>query len=325
MALAAAAGVVPAAPVPKERPSSTGVFVLDDCDPDYKGKAAYKDNLSVIGRSGELVFRASGLNGCQTIGSNHLVANDPIRRRVWALEIVGRRVHQYDHSGKELLTVNNVQASAAAVDPTTGNLWVLTSQGTINSERSVVLDGRGRQVAAYDVKGFDIAYDMKGKAFWVAGKTLTKVSAADGTILAALPVAVWCASSVDVHPTTGQVWVAVRDHPDVPDSRNQIVQCDNDGVLLRTIELGEVDPFRVSVDAATGSVWVVNLRKSVRRYSVEGKLEVEHKLEALTAEAVLGGVWVVTPEETMRLSADGKPEVQMKHRAATSQAWITKF
>ena len=43
------------------------------------------------------------------------------------------------------------------------------------------------------------------------------------------------------------------------------------------------------------------------------------------AEAVPGGVWVVTPEETVRLTGDGKTEVRVKHRSTTSQAWITKF
>src|SRR5689334_11433163 len=92
--LAAAGGVVPAAPVPKGGLPPAGVFVLDDCDPVYKGKAAYEDNLSAIDPSGKLVFRVSGLNGCQSIGSSHLVANDPARNRVWALEIVGHRVRQ---------------------------------------------------------------------------------------------------------------------------------------------------------------------------------------------------------------------------------------
>ncbi|HVK18698.1 MAG TPA: hypothetical protein VM533_17330 [Fimbriiglobus sp.] len=320
-----AGGMVPAAPVPKGRPPSAGVFVLDNCDPDYKGKAAYEDNLSAIDPSGKLVFRTPGLNQCESIGSNRLVANDPIRGRVWALEIVGHRVHQYDRTGKDLLTVKDMQASAAAVDPDTGNLWVLTTKGTIYGERTVVLDGRGKQVAAYDAKGYDIAYDKKCKAFWVASKTLTKVSAVDGTILTTQPVAAWCASSVDVHPVTGQVWVAVRDHPDVVNSRNQIVQCDNEGTLLRTIELGDADPFRVSVDSATGTAWVTILRKSVRRYSADGVLEAEYKLPALAAEAIPGGVWVVTPEETVRLSGDGKTEVRVKHRSTTSQAWITKF
>ncbi|HET6572227.1 MAG TPA: hypothetical protein VFG68_01385 [Fimbriiglobus sp.] len=326
VALAATVGsMVSAAPVPKGGPPRIGVFVLDDCDPDFKGKAAYEDNLSAIGPSGKLMFRVTGINGCQAIGSNRLVASDTIRNRVWALEIVGHRVHQYDRAGKEQLTVEGMHALAAAVDPDTGNLWVLTTKGTIYGERTVVLDGRGKQVAAHDGKGYDIAYDPKGKAFWVAGPNLTKMSAKDGTVLSTQPISTWCASSLDVHPATGRVWVAVRKHSQVAGSENKLLQFDNDGTLLRTVELGAAIPFKVSVDSATGAVWVAILRKSVRRYSADGKLEVEHKLPALAAEAVPGGVWVVTSEETVRLTGDGKTEVRVKHKATTLQAWITKF
>jgi DNA-binding beta-propeller fold protein YncE len=325
VALVTAGGLSLAAPVPKGGLPPAGVFVLDDCDPDYKGKAAYEDNLSAIGPSGKLVFRTSGLNGCQSIGSAHLIANDPARRRVWLLELVGHRVRQFDHSGRETVSVTDVKASAAAVDPATGHLWVLTTQGTIGSGRTVVLDGRGKQVAAHDANGYDIAYDPKGKAFWVAGPNLTKMSAKDGTVLSTRPISTWCASSLDVHPATGRVWVAVREHSQVPGSENKLLQFDNDGGLLRTVELGTAVPFKVSVDPATGAVWATILRKSVRRYSADGKLEAEHKLSALAAEAVPGGAWVVTPEETVQLTGNGKIEVRVKHRSTTSQAWITKF
>ncbi|HET6572243.1 MAG TPA: hypothetical protein VFG68_01465, partial [Fimbriiglobus sp.] len=236
--LVMAGGLSLAAPVPKGGLPPAGVFVLDDCDPDFKGKAAYEDNLSAIGPSGKLVFRVSGVNGCESIGSNHIIANDPDRKRVWALEYAGKRICQYDHSGKKLLTVDDVQVSAAAVDPTTGNLWVLISKNGIKTGETIVLDSRGKKVATHPVNGWDIIYDPKGKAFWVAGRNLTKMSAKDGTVLSVQPIATWCASSLDVHPTTGRVWVAIRKDDKVPGDENIILQFDNDGTLLRTVELG---------------------------------------------------------------------------------------
>jgi hypothetical protein len=163
--LAAALLAVPdgaAAPVPAPK---GGVLVLDDCDPDFRGKDEYADNLSSIDGAGKVVFRVSGLNNCQSIGSNHMIAVDPKRGWVWVAENVGHRVRKYDRSGKELLVLRDVQASALAIDPENGDLWAVTTTGTIKGDKTVVFDAEGRQRASHAVSGFDIAYDAKSKAF----------------------------------------------------------------------------------------------------------------------------------------------------------------
>jgi DNA-binding beta-propeller fold protein YncE len=321
----------PAPPLPKGKDvPASGVLVMDDCDEDYQGKPAYADNLSYIDASGKVAFRVSGLNNCESIGSNHMVAVDPKRGWIWALENVGRSVRKFDRKGKELLSIKDVKGSAVAVDPETGNVWVLTSAGRIDSGKTVVYDAKGKEVASYDVTGWDIAYDPKGKAFWIAGRKLAKVAAKTGKVAFDKEITTWSSSCVAVHPETGKVWVTVRRYgPQIPGSKNQLLGFDNDGTPKHTVELGdedEVTPFHVSV-GPKGVVWVTLFGKSVRRYSAAGKLEAELKHKAITASADLtsSDVWVVTQTEVLRLSAAGKVLKRAAHRKKTTQAWIVGF
>jgi hypothetical protein len=311
-----------AAPVPAPK---GGVLVLDNCDPDYRGKDEYADNLSSIDGFGKVVFRASGLNNCESIGSSHMVAVDAKRGWVWIAENVGHRVRKYDRAGKELLVLPNVNASALAVDPENGDLWALTSTGRINGGKTVVFDAEGRRRASHAVDGFDIAYDAKSRAFWVVGPRLAKVQG--GRAVFDKPITAWCSASLAVHPATGAVWVAARDHPDVRGSKNELLGFDNDGTLRHTIPLGAEGPFRVSVDPKDGSVWLTLFRKGVRRYTADGRLDAEHGVAALAAEADArtGGVWVVTPDETLHLSRKWETTFRVKHKGPTSQAWLAAW
>lgn len=301
-----------------------GVFVLDNCDPDYSGKAQYADNLSFIDASGKLVFRVSGLNSCETVGCSRQVAYDADRKHVWVIETVGYTVRKFDMEGKELVKIKDVKANAACVDPATGNLWVLKTEGTIYGTSTVVYSPEGKELAKHDFSGLDIAHDAKSKAFWIASKTLLKVDAS-GKKLVDQNLTAWCCSSLDVDQTTGQVWVSVRQHPDVAGSANELLGFDTDGKLKHTIDFGKRSPFKVSVDKKTGSVWVVDFGTAVRRYSKEGKLELDRKVEAIAAHAdsATGDLWVVTREETLRMTATGEITKRDKHVGPTTQAWAT--
>lgn len=327
--LIAALLVVPGAPFGAAAPVPApkgGVLVLDNCDPDYRGKDEYADNLTSLDAAGKVVFRASGLNNCESVGSSHMVAVDAKRGWVWVVENVGHRVRKYDGAGKELLVLRDVNASALAVDPENGDLWAVTSAtGRINDGKTVVFDAEGRQRASHGVSGFDIAYDAKSRAFWVAGDRLAKLQG--GRALFDKPVTAWCAVSLAVHPGTGAVWAVARDHPDVRGSKNELLGFDNDGTLRHRVALGKDDPFRVSVDPKDGAVWLTLMRKGVRRYTAEGKLEAEHAAPALAAEADArtGGAWVVTPDETLHLGRRGEVTFRVRHKGPTSQAWLAAW
>jgi DNA-binding beta-propeller fold protein YncE len=300
-----------------------GVFVLDDCDVEYKGKASYADNLSYIDGSGKLVFRITGLNTCQMIGSNRQIAYDGARGHVWVSECVTGRIRKLDLDGKEVLA-KDLKATAMTLDPETGNLWVVHSGVRGNDGKVVVLDPAGKELAAHSAKGFDLAYDAKGKAVWVAGSELVKISVKDGKELIRKKVSTWNSSCLNVHPETGRVWVGVRQHPDVAGSRNEVLSFDNDGELKATIDFGERSPFNLTIDKKTGSAWVTDFRTAVRRYSPDGKLEVDRKVEALCAHAdpATGELWVVTRDETVRMDATGAIIKRVKHAAPTDQAWV---
>jgi len=206
------------APAPKESAKPTGILVLDNCDDQYQGKEQYQDNLTLLDPTGKLTFRVSGFNNCESIGSSRMVAAEPARKCIWVIENVAHRIRRFDLAGKEMLTIAGVHGSAIAVDPETGNVWALAGEGQIGKGRTVVYDDQGKEVASYDVSGWDIAYDAKTKAFWIAERKLTKITAAKGQVVCSVDVSAWCASSIDVDPRNGAVWVAVREHPQVAGS-----------------------------------------------------------------------------------------------------------
>jgi sugar lactone lactonase YvrE len=307
--------------------TDSGVLVLDDCDPDFKGKQNYEDNLTYYDATGNVVFRISGLNICESIGSNHMIAADSDRGCIWLLENVGKQIHKYDRQGKELLVIPNVKANAIAIDPESGNLWVILSNGTIHGNKTDVYDPQGKLLLTYLVSGFDLVYDKNEKAFWFAGPKLTKIDARNGHVLFQEEITTWCASSVAVCPTTGTVWVALRQHPNVRDSKNELVAFNNHGVAKQRIELGDATPFHVSVDNQDGWVWVTLMHVGVRRYSPSGILKAVQTLPAIATESdpTTGDAWLVTTEEVIRLNPDGDMLFRKKHKSKTGQAWATAF
>ena len=324
--LAAGAVSVRAADDPPS--AATGsLLILDDSDEEFGGKAAYEDGLTQIRADGGAGFRVTGLNTCQTVGSNHQVTVDQAREWVWMSETVANRVRKLDRKGKELLALEDVPAGALAVDAATGNLWALLSGGTIYSGSVVVLDPKGNALARHAAAGFDIAHDAKDGAFWVCGKSLTKIDAKSGKFLVELPVAEWCAISVACDADHGRVWVAVRQHPDVKGSVNELLCFDRAGAELLRIPLGEDAPFKVCVDGKSGDAWVCVFGTAMLRYAPSGELKLRHAVLAITADLdpATGDLWVVTREEVLRLN--GKAEVLKKVMLArrTEQAWCVWF
>jgi DNA-binding beta-propeller fold protein YncE len=322
---AVAVSLSPAAPVPKPEPRPSGLLVLDNCDETYQGKDEYGDHLTRFGDAGGVTFRLSGLNNCESIGCSRMVAFDAARRHVWVLENVANRIRRFGPEWKETLRIDGVHGSAIAVDPETGNVWALVGPGQIGQGATAVYDPTGRQVGTYFVTGWDIVYDRTARAFWIADKKLSKVTAAKGEVLFSVPVSAWCAASVDVDPRTGAAWVAARKHSDEPGGANRLLKFDPNGKALATVPLGDKVPFRVSADPATGGAWVANLRRSVERYSAEGKSEAEFDAEALAVQVdpAGGGVWVVTPTEVQKRTPAGEVTARAAHAGKTSQAWVT--
>jgi DNA-binding beta-propeller fold protein YncE len=313
---------------PRDKDRLSGILVLDDCDSVYKDKNTYEDNLTFLTSDGEQKFRISGFNNSASSGSARAIAVDPARQCFWVLENTGHRIRRFDHAGKETLAIADVHGSAIAVDPVTGNVWALARVGTKNAtQKTVVYNSKGSEVASYDITGYDIVYDRTAKAFWIAQSKLTKVDAATGKVTFSIDVSKFTASSVDVDPRTGACWVAVRRHPQIAGSSNRLLKIDARGKALAAVELGEKMPFRVSVDPKDGSVWVANLRKSVEHYSAEGKSLVEHPVEALTVQVDPAGssIWVVTPTEILKMSSKGMVAKRTDLASKSLGAWIASL
>jgi hypothetical protein len=322
-----ASSMAVAAPVPKQPAKPTGILVLDNCDDQYQGKQDYNDNLTLLDSSGTQTFRVSGFNNCESIGSSRMVAGNAARQCVWVIENVAHRIRRFDLAGKQTLAIPGVHGSAIAVDPETGNVWALAGEGQIGKGKVVVFDSKGKEVASYDISGWDIVYDQKAKAFWIAERKLTKITAAKGEVVCSVDVSSWCASSVDLDPRSGAAWVAVREHSQVAGSSNRLLKFDANGKEQVAVELGQKTPFRVSVDPKDGSVWVAHFMKSVERFSADGKSQAEHAVEALAVQVdpAGGDAWVVTPTEVQKMTPKGEVAKRVKHAGKTSQAWIASL
>lgn len=307
--------------------AQSGIFVLDDCDAKFKGKQSYEDRLTMIDSAGTRMFRISGFNNCQTIGSSHMIAADVKRHCVWVVENVAHRLRRFDLTGKVTLEIPNVKSSAIAVDVETGNICVLENDGGIAKGKTTIYDERGQQVVQSDVSGWDVAYDRASKSFWIAEKQLTKISATDGRVAFAADITTWCASSVDVESNGKTAWVAVRQHENVAGSANQLLKFAADGKKLAVVELREKMPFRVSIDPADGSVWVAQLRKSVERYSPDGVLMSQHPVHALAVQVdpAGDGVWIVSTDDVYKMTRTGDIIERVKHADQTWIAWIAPF
>lgn len=316
--------VVLAAFAAQELANPAGILVLDNCDDQYTGKKEFKDILTLVDATGRQMFRLSGFNNSESIGSSRLIVADPGRKCIWVSECSARRIRRFDLSGKQTLIIPEVRTSAIAVDLETGNVWALAGIGRIGAGRTVVYDEKGREVGSYDIPGFDIVYHRKAKALWVAGSRLTKITAEKVEVVSSVEISIWCASSVDVDPSSGAAWVAVRRHSNVPGSRYRLLKFGPDGKQLVAIDLGEKTPFRVSVDPKYGSVWVAHFKKSIERFSSDGKSEAEYPVEALAVQTdpTGGNVWVVTPTELQYITSKGEVTKRVSHAGITSQAWI---
>lgn len=110
-------------------------------------------------------------------------------------------------------------------------------------------------------------------------------------------------------------------------SSNRLLKFDANGKELVAIELGQKMPFRVSVDPKDGSVWVAHFRKSIERFSSDGKSEAEYPSAALAVQvdAAGGDAWVATDTELHRITRKGGVTVRVSHAGITSQAWIASL
>lgn len=301
-----------------------GIFVLDDCDDPFRGKEKYEDRLTFVSAAGKVGFHVTGINVCESVGCHHVIAVDAPRKCVWVSEDAGECIKRYDFTGKVTATISVKGCGAIAVHPETGHLWALvTDNGTITEGKTLVFDAKGRELMSYDAFGVDIAYCSKENAFWIVGEKLEKIFATDGFVDLSKRITAWCAVSLDIDPRSGAVWVAARKHPDVNDSKNELLKFDRHGKLIAAIALGEKNPMQVSVDPQDGSVWMVNFKKSLERFSADGKHLADYPVPVLTVQADPSGyLWAVTATSIQKLNSKAETLLKIDLADKTGGAWI---
>src|SRR5256885_15923809 len=112
----------------------------------------------------------------------HLLCGDAQRRQLYVVESTAQKLRKYDAKGHFIWEKSDLKAHAAALDPQSGNLWVLTSDELVFGKALVVVDPNGQKLHEYEIAGYDIVYSPHDKCFWVVGQNLVKVGL-DGKII----------------------------------------------------------------------------------------------------------------------------------------------
>ena len=315
--------------VADDPPERSGAFVLDDADPKFDGPRPRGDGITRFSAEGKPLWSHADLNNCQCYGGNHGVAIDARRDRVYVGEIVDDRVTGYDLDGNQIFRVGDIDVSALAVEPNSGNIWVTGSNGRAQKGKTIVLDPSGKVLATHDIGGFDIAYDSGGRSFWIANhEQIHRLDLEGEPILANGPKATYAFVSVAADPIGGGAWFAERDHPQVKGSVNRVVFVDGDGEIKKQVGREGWNPFGIVCEPRSRTAWVVNYRKSLTRVPFDGDEVQDFRMDAraVAVGVVTGDVWVTTGTDLLRIDpATGKTLVQAPLAKPSDQSWIAAF
>jgi len=283
------------------------VAVLHNSDPQYNGKQAYEDTLTLYNSNAKQIWQFKGLNVSQSVGAKHTVVYNPFDKSLWCSESVGDRLVKFGQDGSVLWEKPDVKPQALAVDPKTANIWVLTSEGTIYGKSLVVFNPSGRKIHQWDIGAFDIVYSQHDDCFWLVGKKIWKLDR-NGSVLYQSPYEfAWLAASVDINQKDGSVWIIERKHPQVAASLDRVLILDPDGKSRSQISINRGYPTCVVVDGQRHHAWVATT-EGLLKLSLDGKIITNIPLAAcsICLEPDTGCVWVASRDGLYRLDPQGK-------------------
>jgi hypothetical protein len=234
--------------------SATRLLVLEDCDSDFR-TPPFEDAVVRFGPGGKPVRKITGLNIAETVGGCRSLSVADDGRFFTVCENVKQKLtaHQND-TGERLWSLDGGFNSATVSQ--NGNVYALTSSGTIYGNGILLIDQTGRIVKQTSVGGFDLALDEERKALWLAGKTIKKCDLECQQLLEVNCIG-WCAVSLDVS-RDGSVWVAERQHPDIAQSTNRLLKISPEGQVLKAVGL-PFSPLCLRVDHSDGTVWITGI------------------------------------------------------------------
>jgi len=297
------------------------IAVLDDADPAFDGKAKYNDTLTAYNSEGVKQWQVDGLNICQSVGANHALAWNPVEHGLWAVESVGNRLLKLSQDGM-LVWEKEMAAHALATEPKTGEVWGLTTTGTIYGEDVRVFAPSGELIHQWDVGAFDIAYSPNDDCFWLVGKKVYKVDKRGQILYESPQEFAWCAVCVAVNDLDGSVWVGEDSHSQVAGSSTRILILSSDGTTRNSIKLETGAPNSIAVDARRGCAWV-GTANGLLKLTLEGEIVADIPLRgfSVAVEPDTGYVWVTDRDGVYRLDTDGLL-VWSDERPGGSQKWL---
>ncbi len=318
------------------RPAATDgeykILLLDDSDDQYSGKDNCDDRLYLMDRKGDIEGVVTGLNVCQSMGGSHVLGVDEMRKTLWVTENVGGRLWQIDLvTGQVKRKTPGLKASAVAVDPDTGNAWIVIQEVPVEKSRIVVVSPSGEAVEEYPIPGFDIAYSRDDDSFWVVGKDVIKVDKGGNVIGRISDPIPFSACSVSVDQKTGNAWLIIRAHPEIADSKPEVWIVDKDVRIQKRIDLGELIPFCVAVDSDNGVAWVGCLGATLRFTTSGEKLRSARFVSGFSVapggsrDRVIAAsqeeLMMATVLETGREELAGPPQ-DVRDSLSRSQKWV---
>jgi len=236
------------------KPQTATVLVLDNCDDDFR-TPPFTDTLSAFGPGGTRRWIATNLNHCQTVGGSRALSVSPDGRFLLVCEEAAKHLKAYEtQTGQQLWSLDG-QFNSAAVAPN-GTVYALASSGTTYGDRTLLVDKSGCVITSGSASGFDIALDAKREVIWLVGKFIKKCDLRLNVLQELNPIK-WCGVSVDICPD-GSIWVAEREHSNVAQSTNRILQISAEGQIRKSVYL-QWSPMCLRVDPADGAIWVTGI------------------------------------------------------------------
>ncbi len=272
--------------------------VVDDVDDGTAGK--FNDVVSVIDGQGRTRWQHAGVNVSISI-QRHSVAQQPADHSLW---LIAHGLTKLKPDGSVDFENKHVKASALAIDPKSGNVWVLTNAGTLGGDKLLIFNPAGVQVNELKIGGFDLVYSRHDDCFWVAGNSLRKVDR-DGKILVESQERfAWLVSGIDVNESDGSVWMLEHGNPQEAGSRDRAIIFEPDGRVRKSIDLMATG---VAVDAMHGNVWISGTADGLALFTPAGEL-VKHVptiSAGIVVEPDTGCVWAAGRDGIWRIDPKG--------------------
>lgn len=203
------------AELPVSTTQSPHILVLDNCDSDYK-VPPFTDSVLFLNSEGKVINQISGLNICQNIGSNRAISASQDGKFFVVCENVADKISAYNTSTGNLLW--SIQGKYTSAVVAQGIVYALTSDDTIYGNGIQAVDRGGEIIKqSTQINGYDIVIDPNGIFLWVVGDDIKKCDM-NLRVIKVIKAIKWCAVSVDIN-IDGSIWVAEREHCDVPGSQ----------------------------------------------------------------------------------------------------------